>query len=86
MGVEVAVGETPDLTGEFIGETHRGLERAQPHPLGKHHQKGPNGLWVVEGVTENWQSGASAIAPSWTPPPHAASQHSYQHYPTLVNT
>ena len=55
MGVEAAVGETPSLTGEFLGDTHRGLERAQTHPLGKHHQKGPNGLWVVEGVTENQQ-------------------------------
>ena len=41
VGVEVAVGETPSLTGEFIGEIHRGLERTQPHPLGKQHQKGP---------------------------------------------
>ena len=40
MGVEAAVGKTPSLTGEFIGETHRGLERAQAHPLRKQHQKG----------------------------------------------
>ena len=33
MGVEEAVGETPSLTGEFVGETHRGLQRAQAHPL-----------------------------------------------------
>ena len=39
--VEAAVGETPSLTGEFLGETHRGLERAQTHPLGKQNQKGP---------------------------------------------
>ena len=32
MGVEAAAGETPSLTEEFIGETHRGLERAQAHP------------------------------------------------------
>ena len=41
FGVEAAVGETPSLTGEFIGETHRGLERAQVHPLGNQHQRGP---------------------------------------------
>ena len=28
VGVEAAVGETPGLTGELIGKTHRGLERA----------------------------------------------------------
>ena len=33
VGVEV-VGETSSLTGEFVGETHRGLEREQAHPLG----------------------------------------------------
>ena len=32
MGVEAAAGETPRLTGEFIRETHRGLEHAQAHP------------------------------------------------------
>ena len=26
MGVEAAAGETPSLTGEVVGETHRGLE------------------------------------------------------------
>ena len=35
VGVEAAVGETPSLTGEVVGETHRGLEHAQAHPLGK---------------------------------------------------
>ena len=28
-GVETAAGETPSLTGEFVGETHRVLGRAQ---------------------------------------------------------
>ena len=28
----VAAGETPSLTREFVGETHRGLEDAQAHP------------------------------------------------------
>ena len=37
MGVEAAAGETPSLTGEFVGETHRGLERAQTHLLGNQH-------------------------------------------------
>ena len=55
MGVEAAAGETPSLTGEFIGETHRGLEHTQAHPLGNQHERGPILLWVVEGVTENWQ-------------------------------
>ena len=41
MGVDTAEGETPRLTGEFVGETHRGLERAQAHPLGKQQEKGP---------------------------------------------
>ena len=52
MGVEEAAGETPRLTGEFDVETHRDLQRAQAHPLGNQHQKGPICLWVVKGVTE----------------------------------
>ena len=52
MGVDVAAGETPSLTGEVVGETHRALECAKPtHPLGNQHQKGPVSLWVAEGVT-----------------------------------
>ena len=39
--VEAAAEETPSLTGEFVGETHRGLERAQAYPLGNQHQRGP---------------------------------------------
>ena len=31
MGVGAAAGETPSLTGEVVGETHRGLECAQAH-------------------------------------------------------
>ena len=53
MGVEAA-GETPSLTGEVVGETHRGLEWTQTHPPGNQHQKGPLCLWVVEEVTESW--------------------------------
>ena len=56
VGVEVAAGETPSLTGEFIGETHRRLECAQAiHPLGNQHQRGSVWLWVAEGVTETRQ-------------------------------
>ena len=32
MGVEAAGGETPSLTGEVVGETHRGLGHAQAYP------------------------------------------------------
>ena len=52
MGFVVA-GETPSLTGEFIGETHRVLEITQTHPPGIQHQKSPICLWVVEEVTES---------------------------------
>ena len=55
VGVEVSVGETPSLTGEFFGETHRVLELAQTHPLGNQHKKVPVGLWVVGEVTESLQ-------------------------------
>ena len=41
VGVKAAAGETPSLTEEFVGETHRGLECAQAHPLGNQGQKGP---------------------------------------------
>ena len=41
VGVEAAEEETPSFTGEFVGETHRGLECAQAHPLGNQHQRGP---------------------------------------------
>ena len=37
----VVVGETPSLTAEFIGETHRVLEHTQTHPSENPHQKGP---------------------------------------------
>ena len=40
-GVELAVGETPSHTGEFIGETRRVLEHTQTHLPGNQHQKGP---------------------------------------------
>ena len=40
-GVGAATGETPSLTGEVVGQTHRGVGRAQAHPLGNQHQRGP---------------------------------------------
>ena len=40
VGVEVA-GETPSLTGEFVGETHRVLECTQAH-LPRNSTRGPN--------------------------------------------
>ena len=51
-GVE-AVGETPSLTGGFIGETHRVLECTQANPPGNQYQKGPLCLWVAGEVTES---------------------------------
>ena len=48
-----AAGETPSLTGEFIGETHRVLECTQTEPTGNQHQKSPTALWVVGEVTES---------------------------------
>ena len=48
------LGETPSLTGEFIGETHRVLECTQTYPPWNQHQKGPICLWIVEEVTESW--------------------------------
>ena len=53
VGVEVA-GETPSLTGEFLGETYRVLEGTQNHPPRNQHQKGPIQLWVAGEVTETW--------------------------------
>ena len=35
----VAAGETPSLTGEFVGETHRVLGCTQTHPQGNQHQR-----------------------------------------------
>ena len=55
MGVEAAVGETPRLTGQSVGEIHRVLEHKQTHPPRNQHQKGPIWLWVAGEVTENWQ-------------------------------
>ena len=53
MGVEVPVEETPSLTEEFIGQTHRVLECTQTHPHRNHLQKDPICLWVAREVTES---------------------------------
>ena len=54
MGI-AAAGETASLTGEFVGDTHRGLECTQAHPLRNQYQKDPIWLWVAEGVNESSQ-------------------------------
>ena len=48
-------GETPSLTGEFVGQTHRDLVHTQTHPPVNQHQKGPICLWVEREVTESQQ-------------------------------
>ena len=50
MGVEVAAGETPNLTGEFVGETHRVLGHTHP-PTQEAAPEGPN-LIVGSGVSD----------------------------------
>ena len=87
VGVGAAVGETPSLTGEFVGETHRGLEHAQTHPLGNQHQKGPLCLWVAGEVTEIWQRVEQVPLFALGPlPSHTVSQRSIVGYLTRVNT
>ena len=64
MGVGAAAGEIPSLTGEVVGETHRGLECAQAHPLGNQHQRGPICLWVAKVVTEiRWRVERAPLLP-----------------------
>ena len=66
VGVEAAVGETPSLTGEFLGPrtyTNPPTQEAAP--------EGPS--LIVGGRGSDWkpaESGASAIAPYHTPPQH----------------
>ena len=48
--MEVAVvGETPNLTGESLGEAHGILEGTQAHSPGNQHLKGHNPLVESEG-------------------------------------
>ena len=69
VGVVVA-GETPSLTGEFIGETPRVLECTLNHPPGNQHEKCPICLWVAEEVTESrWTVEQAALFPL-RPLPH----------------
>ena len=65
-----ATGETPSLTGEFVGETHRVLEHIQTHPTRKQHQKGPIRLLVVDGMTENQQRVDQVLLLPIGPLPH----------------
>ena len=64
------VGDTPSLTGEFIGETHKVLECTQTHTPRNQHQKGPICLWVVAGGTESWQRAEQAALFPLAPLPH----------------
>ena len=49
VGVEVAAGETPSLTGEVVGETHRGLERAQALEILPTQESAPDGPSLIMG-------------------------------------
>ena len=69
VGVEEA-GETPSLTGEFVGETHRVLENTQNHPPGNQHKKGPICLWVAGKVTESQQRAEQVALFLLGPLPH----------------
>ena len=70
MGVEAAVGETPSLKGEFVGETHGVPEHTQTHPPRNQQQKGPICLWVAGEVTESWQRAEQAVLFPLSPLPH----------------
>ena len=70
MGI-AAAGDTPRLTGEFVGETHRVLESTQAtHPPVNQHQKCPICLWVAGEVTESWVSGEQVALFLLGPLPH----------------
>ena len=86
VGGEEAAGETPSLTGEFAGETHRGLERTQTHPPGNKHQKGPIYLSAEGEVTENQPRVDQVALFPQTPSPHIVPQCSDVGCPALANT
>ena len=69
IGVE-SLGETPNLTGEFVREIHRVLECTQIHLPRNQHQKGPICLWVVGEVTESWLRAQQAAFFPLSPLPH----------------
>ena len=79
----VAVGETPSLTEEYVGETHRVLNCVQTHLPANQHLNGTNRLWEVRNVTE---SGTRAQQAALSHPPHTAPRCSKEGFPTLVNT
>ena len=63
------VGETPNLTGESVGETHEVLEHTETHPPGNQHLKQHNPLEGREGSDKKWgKSQRNGIVPSLTPP------------------
>ena len=63
------MGETPSLTGKFVGEAHRILEHTQTDPSGNQHLKGHNPLVGSEGSDVKQDEGrASLIVPSQTLP------------------
>ena len=74
----MVAGETPSLTGEFTGETHRGLEHTQNHPPGNQHQKGPICLWVAVEVTKNRQRAEQAALFPLGPLPHIQHHKEYK--------
>ena len=75
MGVEAAAGETSSLTGEFVGQTYRVLERTQTPTSRNQHQKGPICLWVAGEVTENWQRAEQVALFPLRPLPHIEHHH-----------
>ena len=86
MGVEAAAGETPSLTGEFTGETHRVLEPTQTHAPRNQHQEGPMWLWVVGEVTENQQRAEQVALFPLGPSPTYSITTQWRGLPALVNT
>ena len=69
-----AAGETPSLTGEFVGETHRVLEGTRTHRPKNQHQKSPICLWVVGEVTESKTRAQQAARFPLGPLPHIQSR------------
>ena len=63
-------GETPSLTGEFIGETHRVLECTQTHTPVNQHEKGPICLWVAGEVTDSQRRAEQAALFPLIPTPY----------------
>ena len=85
----MVAGETPSLTGEFLGEAHKVLEGTQTHLPANQHMKGHNllvGSKGREGTYRKWgESQASGIVPSLTLPPQTVPQCSKAGCPTLAN-